>query len=541
MLGVSTDSASSVTAIRGSAIQGALSSPAARPRLFTWTTVVFCIAAAVGIWRRAGAFHAAGHDADESVYIVIARRWLEGDLPYVAVYDSHPVGLPALLAGLMWLFGDGILVARLTALLAVAGTCAALFFAGARFAGSRAIGGVAALLYGIYMVRPEALVPNTEIYNNLLVATAACLLFGQAERIRAGQPIVRTRALLAAGLLGVGLQIKYVIAPEAIGFCLAVLTYWLRRGGTMRAVAGLAAGMMAAGVTATLVVAGYFWLQGGLDAFLDANIRSNLSYIAVVPGFVDVLERIHDGFRPLLVVAVGAAMLPILLRRWPQLLTPGTRRLASACALWLVLSAVNVVLPMKFFPHYFFALLPPLCLLVAVVVVSSVTRIQALAGRRLGPIAATFAVLVAVVVLAAPPLRAIAKDVAAPPSPLARSTALAAACIHQHPANQPGLYVFNWDPILYELTRTQPPTRFILPAELAEYGDAAGVDGAAEISRILAGRPGHIVTASLSYVPFSPEKMALVDRALAKYELVCSIPMRVTKDESGYARVYRLP
>src|ERR1035441_10454143 len=31
-----------------------------------------------------------GLDWDESLYIVMAQRWLQGDLPYVRIWDQHP-------------------------------------------------------------------------------------------------------------------------------------------------------------------------------------------------------------------------------------------------------------------------------------------------------------------------------------------------------------------------------------------------------------------------------------------------------------------
>lgn len=497
-----------------------------------WTLAVFCLAAVAGIWRRAGTFHAASLDFDESVYVVIARRWLEGDLPYAAIYDIHPVGLPALLAAAIWVLDDGLLAARLTAALVVASTCTALFVAGARFTRSRATGAVAALLYGVYMLRAEALVPNTELFNNLLVTLAASLLFGQAEMIRIGCGLRRTHALAAAALLGAGLQVKYVVFPEAAGFCLAFLVYWRRNGAAMPDVLRLATGLVAAGLAPTLAVVTYFWFHGALEPFLDANIRANLAYVAVVPGLDEALYHSMLGFKPFAFLAVGAAALAVALRRHPRLATTDMRNLLRCCTLWLFLSAVNVVLPLKFFNHYFYALLPPLCLMAAAAVVS----IGAL-NPRLG----TPAMILATLLLAAPPLRALARELAAAPDPLSRATELTTACIREHPSSRPGLYVFNWDPILYETTRTRPPTRYVLPGELSHFSESAGVDPMAEIARILAGRPGHIVVSRPSYFAFSPAAAALVERTVAGYELACAVPFRVNEVRTAHALVYRLP
>src|SRR6185437_12709183 len=106
------------------------------------TAFLICLAAAAML--RAFSFRVAGLDWDESLYIVMAQRWLQGGLPYVAVWDQHPAGLPAL-------FADGLLAARLAALLAVAGTACLLFAAWDRLAGQRLAGALAAAIYLLAM------------------------------------------------------------------------------------------------------------------------------------------------------------------------------------------------------------------------------------------------------------------------------------------------------------------------------------------------------------------------------------------------------
>ena len=82
----------------------------------------------------------------------MAQRWLLGDLPYVAVWDQHPVGLPALLAVASWLIGDDLLAARIACLLAVTATAVLLYVFLARRANAPLAGSVAALAYLFYMI-----------------------------------------------------------------------------------------------------------------------------------------------------------------------------------------------------------------------------------------------------------------------------------------------------------------------------------------------------------------------------------------------------
>ena len=144
-------------------------------------------------------------------------------------------------------------------------------------------------------------------------------------------------------------------------------------------------------------------------------------------------------------------------------------------------------------------------------------------------------------VIAAPPLRAIARDFTNPVQKMRLATEQTAKCVRSTPARLPGLYVFNWDPILYELTRIAPPTRYVLPVEIAEWSHSAGIDSMTELTRILAGNPGHIVIASQSpSAQFSAEALRLMDQALASYDLVCSVPYQIHDGVSMPVTVYRL-
>ena len=75
----------------------------------------FAVAAALltaALVLRGPSFVPAVIDIDEGLYMLQAREWLRGGLPYVAAWDMHPVGAPTLFALAMGLFGDGIWVLR---------------------------------------------------------------------------------------------------------------------------------------------------------------------------------------------------------------------------------------------------------------------------------------------------------------------------------------------------------------------------------------------------------------------------------------------
>jgi hypothetical protein len=75
--------------------------------------------------------------------------------------------------------------------------------------------------------------------------------------------------------------------------------------------------------------------------------------------------------------------------------------------------------------------------------------------------------------------------------------------------------VFDGPTVLYRTTGTCPPTRFVYPDHLnnALETPALGIDQAAEIARILANRPGVIVTASEPVTVQQPRNLALIREA----------------------------
>ena len=175
------------------------------------------------------------------------------------------MGLPALFAAAQLVAEDGLLAARVLALLAVAGT-ATLLYATLANIGERLGGVLGAFLYLLYMSRPDGLAANTEVINNLFITAASAVLF--SEMLRPAHVLRTNRLFIAALLFGIGLQIKYVVLPEAVSLsCLVLVRAWLDGAGTAR-VAGLAGLAMLGGILPT-VAATLYLLVGGSIATLS--------------------------------------------------------------------------------------------------------------------------------------------------------------------------------------------------------------------------------------------------------------------------------
>jgi hypothetical protein len=479
-----------------------------RPML-SWTIVGALVLLAVLL--RAPFFTLSVIDWDESLYLIIAQRWLQGDLPYLAVWDQHPVGLPALIASLSLFTPDLLLATRIVGCLAVVGVACLLLTWGHRFFRSRFAGVVAAVVYILQLSSMEGLPSNTELFDNLLIAGGATLLLHALRRPQRERLVVA-----AAGLLfGAALQVKYTVAPEVV---LLSCVYLLIRGiGGCRSATIIArlGTLLLAGVAPSALVIGYFASHHAFGAWISANLVANVTYITLVPSLTDMLHRILHGLRPLIgSLAIAGAGLACL---WWRRGIVADRLPLVWTLLWLVASSIDVVGPMKFWPHYFLMLVPPLSLLAG----WAVARSPDLLGRS----RASWIRILAAALLMATPARDAARTSLEVRGRDDAPRAVANAIWAQNPAPA-SLYVYNYQPIIYYLANLRPPSRFVIPTELSEFSRSAASGGIEELGHILANRPSLIVVAKPSLASMPGSFDDAVTSALTDYDLLASFPDR---------------
>ena len=294
----------------------------------------------------------------------------------------------------------------------------------------------------------ERTVGQTEVFNNAVVTFAAYRLFGASL----GGRNSLVPAIQAAAALGFGLQIKYVVFPEAALLCLGHLAALYRKGCPPAAILGRAGLLVLAGCLPTALAVGYFWSRGALQPFVSANVGSNLAYLAIEPSFAESLRSGASGLAPVAgcIAAIIAAAAARGRRRRPHRghgFTP-----EAWIALWAAAAALDICMPLKFSTHYFFALYPPLCL-------GGALALAALAERRPRSLAIGTAALL---LSAAPPwIIATARSATCDDTPR-----IIAGRLRDAGADDGSTYVYDYQPAIYALAHIAPPTRFVLTGEL---------------------------------------------------------------------------
>ncbi len=325
-------------------------------------------------------------ETDEANYAYIGARLLEGSRLYVDVWDHQPYGVFVLFAWVIQFFGDAPEVFRW---MVVGFSLASLWliFVILRRAAGSGVAVFGAMLFAIVSADPGTAGEgcNREIYMNTLILVAwylAICYLGTGRRL----------ALLGAGTsLGVASAIKTVVAVHWLALVVWVVLLSLRPKNTrerLSNVALLAVGPLMLWVGSFVYFAG----TGRFEAFVDAVFLFNLGYSGTEYGLLtrfvaffapQMRPFIFDSALPFWIVG-AMSTLWLFLRACvgirPRTLSgpsddpSRSATVSTACAnavsviVLVVASFVAVSLPGRFWPHYYYLMLPPLVLAIAITV-----------------------------------------------------------------------------------------------------------------------------------------------------------------------------
>jgi 4-amino-4-deoxy-L-arabinose transferase-like glycosyltransferase len=445
------------------------------------------------ILSRAPAYVMSVVDWDESLYFVMAQQWLAGHLPYTAVWDNKPIGIYAIFAVFLGVFGDSIFSMRLAGTIAIAAMALLTWRIARYFLRSQPImvaelcAGIAGLLVIGTTIPDDGIASNTEIFMEAF--TCAGMLWAL---VPAG-PIRPLRAIGIGLCLGAAFMVKYVAVFDMVAVFLAILVLPGRvRSGVAMVVDVLRLGVLfsigaLAPFLATVVL---YAVHGALPVLIEASLLSNLRRVAVP----------LSGNSFLHAYALQAMLFPALFLSllWLVLRLVRAPRENSILLAWVVTSGIGVASGGLYFSHYFLQLLPVLCVLTALMLAGLWQVLPRFGGIGLAVL--FVASLVPMVLRSATDMGRMVADMSLPPLGLGllRDTpARVAVDLQAALAQSPGaeVYVFDGEPVLYALLREPLPTKFIFPSFLLSrlLAHTVGIDPLAELHRILAEKPLFIV------------------------------------------------
>lgn len=426
-------------------------------------------------------------DFDEQIYSIIGQEMLRGALPYVDIWDRKSVGLFAIFAFAHAVGGPDALAYQLLATMCAVAGAWLIYPLARRLVGPGTALGAALLyppltfLYGARSAQAEIFFIPLMIGMFLLVTT---LDQGKAER----------RGLLAMALGGAALQIKFTVAPQCL--VLGLVALWHFRRDPLPRQAAHAALYGLVGAAPTLAVMGFYATIGQFDALWYATVLSNLDRLPSGGGRF-MAEHIAP-LGPLAVLTLAGVYAAFRLN------PPGDKAYYRLVLLWSAATLAGVYLPGTLYIHYFNAFVPCAILL-------ALPLLDRRARMGWMPLAAVF--LACVVLVNFPTRLEQTRESRA-------SLAAMAEAIRPHVNTADRcLLVYDGPTALYRLTGGCLPSRIVYPDHWnnALERDALGLDRAVELRRVLAARPGAIVTNDDPVTEQDRETQELIRAALAAH------------------------
>jgi hypothetical protein len=453
---------------------------------------------AVALVTRAGRIGDPAIHMDEQFYLLVADRMWHGALPYVDIWDRKPILLFLIYAALRPFSPDGIVAYQIGALLFATATAFVIVVIAQRFANpSGAL--LAGITYLLYLpILGGGAGGQAPVFYNLFMA------IGALEVIRAGEAHEATgiwrhglRCMLWTGL---AIQVKYTAALEGVAFGLWLTALLVRRNGGADLRVLVRVGLWALTALApTLLAASFYILAGHGQAFLEANF---LSIFAV---------REPDGFSfESFLVSTAQKLIPLLLFAAfsSQKLArsePGAPR--TFLALWTAFAIAGFFAIGNYYDHYALPLLVPVTIVCAPLLGTKNSKaVGIVLFGWFGVLVATF------------------------PWEVSRQRdeyRIAAMVDAARPYAARGCIYLNDGPtIVYLLTHSCLPTRYVFPEHLNNAAEARATDAARNMVDLLATRPSAIFLADRPLEhPRNLVTAAMVDAAIANdYQRVATFP-----------------
>jgi hypothetical protein len=436
---------------------------------------------------------------DESLYFLMAEQWHMGHLPYTTIWDNKPLGIYTIFLLFQDLIGDNIASIRTACVIFVTLTAFAVVNIILLIPNpDKKLRRIAALIGGfsylLCSMSNDGLESNTEIF--MVVFTSFAALCAASPGTLPDRPF--TKAAITGLLLGCAFTTKYVAIFEAPALAFALL-YLIPPASIYRAIR-ICAGAIFGGVWPVLLPILLYAHNGEFALWYNHNILANArrEQAEAQIGYLFV-QRIGE-WLPLWCGAMLLVVSPFFrkVKSFSLRRDNFTARFHLFLIVWLFAAFLGVSSAKGFYSHFYIQVLPVLSVVAGWTVLTFFPNIRYWSLMKAGS-AGLFLLLfplfagVATMIKAVQPVLTISghhisvhKDIGL----------LIAQDIRSAPSLRPvKLYDVDFDIIIYSLSKTTPPTRYVFPMFLTTcfLAYVSGVDAQKEETRILALHPQFIL------------------------------------------------
>jgi hypothetical protein len=305
-------------------------------------TLVFFIA----LMARLATFGDPTLHTDEEFYFLVGQKMLDGQLPYVDLWDRKPFGLFLIYAGIAWI-SRSVVAYQIVATISVGLTAYLLTQILAHRVNQMTQLGVA-FLYIAVLPWLGGFGGQTPVFYNPMIAGAALLVVRALPELESGK--VGRSVYVAIALCGVALTIKQTVVVESAFFGLFSIYMAWRNGLPPKRIPVHLFSFAAIGILPMASVATFYLVYGHWAEFYQAMVDSNLSKGAAPTGWK--LRQASVLVFPLAIpLSLASAGLSIMRQD----------AVRTFLFFWLMSAIAALFLVPNFYWHYGLPLLLPIC------------------------------------------------------------------------------------------------------------------------------------------------------------------------------------
>lgn len=432
-------------------------------------------------------------DRDESLYFLIAQSFLNGIPPYVEVWDNKPPGIFILFSLAILIFGDSIISIRILACFSVAVTTYFLYKTAKLISkNNEKIGLLAGILYLVFSLSNNGVAANAEILFAPFVALAFYLLFKTTK--------YRYFTFFIIGLLlGIAMQIKYVVLMDFIAFLVIVTTrLFFKRNKDKKlktVLIKIYTFSILGFILPFLFTALYFISVGYFNEYFYATFIANTKYVdATEFSLTNLLSAIGSQIYANFPLYLCLFISFIYIKSSKEISLKDKMNLCNLIC-WFSFTFVATLVSKRFIGHYYLQLLPPLCLISSYMIVQTVNKQVIKSKRNL------FLIIVSVLIFLQtlyPHLQKstelVVNQYIKQPNYLEDKEVLIANYIKTKISPSDYIYIANYQPIIYYLVSAKLPTKYVFPSHLISYYSAiTGINPLQELTSIMDKKPVYVL------------------------------------------------
>ena len=431
----------------------------------TWLPT-FTVLLLFSVLLRVASFFYSVIDHDESTYLVIAQQMLRGEVLYVDVWDTKPIGIFLIFASVIKVAGNSIFAIRFFGAIILALSAYLLHKSAQSIKPSSGpwVGLTYVLLMSCYRF---GMAINTELFFNFFVISGLYFLSRRAK----------LSYLLAGISWGMGFMVKYVVIFDA--FAIFFIFSWYRLLSLDRKLTAKhlvdALTLLIAAALPFLLVNLYYYNLGLYEQFIEATFEVPSRYVSEV--------KVGEALDFLLKFILK--FLPAVVLMYRGVLREKNRNSFDYLPLlWFGICWIPVVLPGKYFEHYYAQLLPALAL--------SFMHVENLSGKWITHVKSKWSLYLSSLLLVLTALILGNQSKFWLEEDVARTISLK---VNQDLKEGEKIYAGKKLQILYFLTESNPPTKYVHPTLLTfpSHVRTLAIDPNLEFENILAQKPKYLV------------------------------------------------